>query len=313
MLPAHDRPASARFERWTVDVVVAVTDPDTLPAARAIVDGAMRAVGLACSRFDERSELRRIEARADGRPQPVSPLLRRLLAAALDVAQRTGGLVDPTVGAAMAAADAGIGAVVGTDAAGRVVLEPLAEAPRTDWTSLRLDDAGLALPAGAALDLGASAKALTADLAAERITTRMGCGALVSLGGDLATRGTSPADGWLVRVEDRPGEPAAEVALHGDGGLATSSSLHRGWRHGERWWPHVLDPASGRPADSPLRTVTVVAGDCLTANAWTTAALAAGDAGDALLDDLALSSRAVDRDGRVRRRGGWPAADRVST
>ncbi len=70
------------------------------------------------------------------------------------------------------------------------------------WGTLRL-------PAGVQLDLGATAKAFAADRAARRAQAEVGGGVLVSLGGDIATAGEAPGQGWVVRVTDWHGrEPA---------------------------------------------------------------------------------------------------------
>ena len=65
----------------------------------------------------------------------------------------------------------------------------------------------LTVPVGTALDLGATAKAYTADLAARTLARRYGTAVLVELGGDLAVAGDRP-DGWCVQVAER-GTPTA--------------------------------------------------------------------------------------------------------
>src|SRR5258708_7353670 len=72
------------------------------------------------------------------------------------------------------------------------------------------------VPAGVRLDFGATAKALTADRAAQAITARLGCGVLVNLGGDIAVAGQPPEGGWKVGVDDgvtsAPAGPGASSA-----------------------------------------------------------------------------------------------------
>ena len=63
----------------------------------------------------------------------------------------------------------------------------------------------LTVPEGVLLDLGATAKAVAADLAADVVASRTGSGVLVELGGDIATRGAHPAGGWQILVDDGPG------------------------------------------------------------------------------------------------------------
>ena len=77
--------------------------------------------------------------------------------------------------------------------------------PVPGWRSVEIDRdrrTGRALARNTALDLGATAKALAADRAATTIGTRLGCGTLVSLGGDVATAGPAPAGGFAVGIAD---------------------------------------------------------------------------------------------------------------
>ncbi|MFE3228667.1 FAD:protein FMN transferase [Nocardia sp. NPDC059228] len=185
---------------------------------------------------------------------------------------------------------------------------PVALTVRPDWTHVRLDGDLLSVPAGVLLDLGATAKALAADHCAQVVADRLGCGVLVSLGGDIATAGPGPAGGWQVLVEDRPGEPRSRIALPAGAALATSSTLRRRWWRGGSLVHHIVDPRTGLAADPVWRTVSVAAGSCLAANTAGTAAVIRGR--DALtgLRGKGFPSRLVSRDGEVITLCGWPQA-----
>src|SRR5260370_41672725 len=77
------------------------------------------------------------------------------------------------------------------------------------WRQVQFDEQSriLALPPGVRLDLGATAKAWAADRSAARLAAALGCGVLVSLGGDIAVAGETPPGGWRVRVQDVTGRP----------------------------------------------------------------------------------------------------------
>jgi thiamine biosynthesis lipoprotein len=81
----------------------------------------------------------------------------------------------------------------------------------------------------------------------------------------------------------------------------------RRWRSGEETVHHVLDPATGRPADGGWRTVSVAAATCLDANIASTAAIVRGPRAIGWLDSLGLPGRLVSDDGRVVRVAGWTA------
>jgi thiamine biosynthesis lipoprotein len=105
---------------------------------------------------------------------------------------------------------------------------------------------------------------------------------------------------------DPPGGPYALVAIR-DGGLATSSTAARRWRHGGDVLHHILDPRTARPAEPVWRTVSVAAGTCADANAASTAAVIRGRAAPGWLTRLGLPARLVDAAGAVFTVAGWPA------
>jgi FAD:protein FMN transferase len=92
-------PAEVSVRALGTTATAVVVDPRR-GACRAVLLHDLRDLDVACSRFRDDSELQLANANA-GRPTPVGELLWMALAAALEVARITGGLVDPTVGAAM--------------------------------------------------------------------------------------------------------------------------------------------------------------------------------------------------------------------
>jgi FAD:protein FMN transferase len=296
-------PVRADTAQWTVWSTVArlvVTDPAALDEAAEIVRAELAAVDAACSRFRPDSELNR--ACRSGGTTTVSPLLADLVACALDAAARTGGDVDPTVGAAMCGLgyDRDFAAVTG-----RAVAPAVRVFPVPDWRAVELRDCELTVPSGVLLDLGATAKAAAADRAAALVAVRLGVGALVALGGDIATAGPGPDGGWSVRVEDRPGDPHCTVRLPAGAALATSSTAVRTWGRPGELLHHILDPRTGRPAPTVWRTVSVAASSCVRANTLTTAAVVRGHDAPALL--TGVPARLVTPELDVLRLGGWPA------
>jgi thiamine biosynthesis lipoprotein len=287
-----------------------VTDPAALPLARRQLVRELREVDLLASRFRADSELTALNRRA-GEPTRVSRRLFRAVELAVDVARRTGGLVDPTIGRALRLAgyDRTFVAVRARDGSF------LAISHRSPgWRSIQLDPERLEIrvPAGVELDLGATAKAATADALTEAIHRITGSGVLVSLGGDVAVAGLVPADGWPVRLADHHDAPLGSagpvVAVHG-GGLATSGVAARRWpvRGGERH--HIIDPRTGGSATTPWRTVTVTGETCVDANAASTAAVVLAADAPAWLGLRGLSARLVRHDGSAVFVGDWPRAE----
>jgi thiamine biosynthesis lipoprotein ApbE len=292
-------------------VHLTVTEPGTLDAARALLEADLAALDAACSRFRPDSELARLD-QAAGQPVPVSPLLAEAVAVALRAAELTGGDVDPTVGEAIVAAgyDRDFTLVPADGPAVNLVVRAV-----PGWHQVRLDHGSrtLTMPAGVRLDLGATAKAWTADRSAARIATTLDTGVLVGLGGDISVAGPAPEGGWRIRVQDVTGHPdedpcgpATVVAITG-GGLATSSTTARRWRRGGSVLHHILDPRTGLPPAPVWRTVSVTAATCADANTASTAAIIRGDAAPGWLARLRLPARLVADSGRVETVAGWPA------
>jgi thiamine biosynthesis lipoprotein len=288
-------------------VVLALAKGEGLVPARVALERELALVDETCSRFRSDSELVRLN-RLSGRPVPVSQYLYDALGAARDAAAGTAGLVDPTVGRQLRLAgyDATFELVRRRDGA---AFRPRFEAA-AGWEALELDEGRrtVCVPVGVELDLGATAKALAADRAARAAAAAAGCGALVSLGGDVAVSGEPPGNGWAVGVADDHAGRAEETVAIVAGGVATSSTTVRRWRGGDVELHHILDPRTGRPAATRWRTATVAAGSCLDANVAATAAILLGDEAPEWLASRGLPARLVSRTGSVARVAAWPRA-----
>jgi len=313
--------ARSDWRVWSTDAAVVVERGDVVDAARAVADEVIAAVGAACDRFDPASELSRLSGEQTERGVEVSPLLADLVATALRVAERTGGSVDPTLGRELARwgydrdlgeLEAPAGTAEGSDADTDAAARPFAVSVTRrspGWRSVRLAGRILTMPASLRLDLGATAKPYAADLVAARVARDLGTGVLVSLGGDIATAGTTSAGGWEVLVQDAPADPSQQVFLPDGSAIATSSTQKRRWRHDGRDHQHILDPATGAPVVPAWRSATVAASDCVEANALSTAAIVRGRAAAPWLAGQGAAARLVDLQGRVVATGAWPAPD----
>lgn len=121
------------------------------------------------------------------------------------------------------------------------------------------------LSPGVGVDLGGLAKGWMAD----RLVDRLGDNALAELGGDLAARGAGPiGEGWPI------GFGGQTVALH-DGGAATSGTWRRRWGGVH----HLIDPRTGRPAETDLQEVEVIARTGVEAEVLAKTGLLLGSAG----------------------------------
>ena len=280
------------FAALGTTAVVAVTEKRALGEACATLVDQLERLDRACSRFRPDSELQRANARA-GTTVAVSPLLAELIEMALAAAETTGGCVDPTLGSQLRAAgyDRTFSLVRDRDSWSFAERRILSE----QWRRIELDTDRLTLraPHGIELDLGATAKAWASDRAARTIAGQIGCGVLVSLGGDIAVAGDTA---WPIRIaEDHtaPLDGPGPVVSIQSGGLATSSTTVRRWRTDAGDAHHVLDPSTGRPAASCWRTVSVAAATCLDANVAATAAIVLSASAPDWLAERQLPARLV--------------------
>lgn len=299
---------STRFAALGTTAVVAVTRPRRLAAAVAEVEAEIAEIDRTCSRFRPDSELMLLQ-RAPDRPATVSPLLAEALSVALSAAEATGGLVDPTVGAAVSAIgyDRDYDQLVPLDQP--LPCERRVPGVGTIWFDRRRRE--VRVRPGTSLDLGATGKALAVDRAVARAAKIVGCGVLVSIGGDIGTAGPAPMDGWSIGIADDHRTDADQIeqaVAISSGAIATSSTTTRTWdRAGERCH-HIVDPRRSRSAEVVWRTVTVAAGSCVAANTASTAAIVDGHRAVARLTRAGLPARLVSASGDVTSVGGWPAA-----
>jgi thiamine biosynthesis lipoprotein ApbE len=323
MVAAEAPTRTATWEAFGTTVVLRLTEPAGIAQAERLVRAELDAIDKACSRFRADSELTAVNSRA-GLRTVIGPLLEEALELSLRAAAITDGALDPTIGLDLERA--------GYDRdwsliAERGVAEQDSHSPAESvvvsarrvgrWEKVDLDRSlgAVTVPHRIGLDLGATAKAWAADRAARAAGKACDCGALVSIGGDLAFAGAAPDAGWLVRVTDdhRASLDAPGQTIRvSDGGLATSSTTTRRWRKDGAQMHHIIDPLTGNPADSPWRTVSVAAETCADANIAATATLAKADAGTEWLRESGLPARLVDHEGSVLTLGEWPQASEES-
>ena len=113
------------------------------------------------------------------------------------------------------------------------------------------------------IDLGAVGKGFTGDLLAEKIKENSVKSALINLGGNVQTIGTKP-DGsdWKVGITSPYGEGNFAVLEISDKAIVTSGGYER-YFIGEdgRQYHHILNPETGKPAESGLISVSVIASE----------------------------------------------------
>jgi thiamine biosynthesis lipoprotein len=178
----------------------------------------------------------------------------------------------------------------------------------TDYRQLHLDPArGVAtkrLP-GLQADLGGIAKGYGVDRAALVLQAQGLANYMVEVGGEVRTAGHN-AQGrpWQIGIEEPDAVPQRArlvVPLSGRA-MATSGDYRIYFEQGGRRYSHEIDPQSGEPIVHGLASVTVVAPECMQADAWATALIVMGpDKGLALARRHGIAAHFIvrGRDGRL--------------
>jgi thiamine biosynthesis lipoprotein len=272
----------------TIELLLDAEDGEQAQSALRAVEEEFERLEAMLSRFRPDSELSRLNR--DGQIL-APPDLERVVGLALEAREQTAGRFDPTVFdalaragydrsfeqvAAEAAAEAGEDSLEGASCGGRVTIDP--------------ETARLEIEPGFRIDLGGIGKGYAVDRAIEILAVEGPC--LVNAGGDLAVRGDRP---WPVGVEDGP---TLELTR---GAIATSGRDRRHWRRGSEERHHLIDPATGRPAETDLIRVTVVAPSAVEADVLAKTLFLSGEREAAAAGVPALL---VCADGRKRLVGG---------
>jgi thiamine biosynthesis lipoprotein len=281
---------------------VATQNPSDEADALDVVHRWIVAFDRAANRFRPDSELSVINS-GEGGTFELSPLLHRCFQSARRASDLTQALCDPTILNALEA----LGYDRDYDEMMREgALRRSTSAPAPGPMSWRVDPVEnlLSVQPGVRFDLGASAKALFADIVLDEISSRGG--ALVEIGGDVALRGSGPEGPWVIGVATSlhisGQEPRISLA---DGALATSSRTTRSWSLENDTVNHIIDPRTGQCANGPYVVSTVAAADCVSANALSTAALLWNDDAPLHLVESGAAARLVREDGTIELVGGW--------
>lgn len=296
--------------------------PAGLALLKQRVDDRLAEINRRMSTYDPESELSRFNASRSDEWFAVSSETATVVAAALDIAQRSDGTFDPTVGPLVnlwGFGPANRKGALPTD-------EQLAKARarvgyskvevRRDPPALRKTNPRIYL------DLSAIAKGYAADAIAEMLTGHSNeetgveepgvervpsvDSVMVEIGGEIRTIGTKASgDPWRLGIE-RPDDTSRIVShvleVRGSEAIATSGDYRNFYERDGQRFSHTIDPATGRPVTHQLATVTIRTPTCMEADALATALSVMGPKkGLAWAEQQGIAALLVDRtDGGFR-------------
>ncbi len=274
------------------------------PQVRSSIDALLERVDRSMSGYRPDSEISRFNAAASTQWIEVSAELAGLIAAALQVGERSGGVLDITVAPLVnlwGFGAAGPRTGVPTQQEVERVLEHVGLrklAARESPPALRKDDPLLSV------DLNAVAPGYAVDLLSEELIRLGLIDFMIDIGGEVRVRGRNAQGGvWRIAVErpiDSEPEPYAILQLP-DLAVTTSGEYrHYDIREGQRY-SHTIDPRTGRPVEHDLAAVVVVSSTALQADAWAIALNVLGEqAGAALAEQQQIPALFI-----ARRGGRW--------
>jgi len=132
------------------------------------------------------------------------------------------------------------------------------------------------------LDFNAIAPGYTVDILAAFLESKGIQHYLVELGGEVRSKGKKlDGSAWTLGIEQPEEAPSEGARLNstiqpGDHALATSGNYKNFYLEGGKKYSHILDPSTGYPAKNSLLSATVIATDCITADAYATAFMIMG-------------------------------------
>ncbi|MBK9037380.1 MAG: FAD:protein FMN transferase [Myxococcales bacterium] len=242
-------------------------------------DGAARAAKAVFAEFDRLdammttwtpdSEISRINAAAgSGKAVKVSAEAFAVIARAVDVSRASHGVFDITVGAY-----AGLWKFdEDMDGSLPALADVLKRKKLVNWKDIVLDRKQRAVRlkrAGMKITLGGIAKGYAVDKAAAVLEAAGFTNFIVQAGGDMYVSGSKDATPWVVGIRDPrgPRDQSFAVAPIRDHAFSTSGDYERGFVKDGVRYHHILDPRTAQPARAS-RSVTIMAVDAFTADAW---------------------------------------------
>lgn len=223
------------------------------------------------STTDEDSEIYAAN-HSGGLPVTVSGDTAQLLERALALCGDTGGALDVTIYPVVRTWGFTTGEY---QVPGENALASLLE--RVDYARVSLENGVLTVPDGMEIDLGSVAKGYTGDRIIETFRQAGVTSAYINLGGNVQTLGAK-TDGtpWRMAIQDPYGDGYAGVVEVENKAVITSGGYERYFEEdGVRYW-HIIDPATGRPAQSGLISVTIVTDSGVMGDALSTALFVMG-------------------------------------
>jgi thiamine biosynthesis lipoprotein len=244
---------------------------------REAIDSILLVIDRSMSLWVQSSTIYRLNA---GDTVQLDQHFKNVLAASIAMSKKTDGAFDITIAPLVKAWGFGPDERLQLDSAKVDSLLAL-----VGYTRLKFDGSNLTMPKGMQLDMNAIAQGYTVDVLSSFLESKGILNYLVEVGGEVRARGKNATEQvWSVGV-DKPNENfnpenRFQVIVSLDSAaLATSGNYRKFWVDENTGikYAHTINPKTGYPVKSKLLSATVVAPDCMTADAWATACMVVGE------------------------------------
>jgi thiamine biosynthesis lipoprotein len=286
MIRRMDPVKTERMDGVAMDTVIRLTASaaKSRPEIRRILEDTyslIKSEDKILSMHNPDSETSAIGAASGREPVRVSGATYAALAAALAVADLTDGAFDPTVGPVSVLWQKYLDD--GKIPPDEEIQSALA---KVGYAGLKLSAPDSAFLGGdGALDMGGVAKGYVSASARNLLRSAGITSALIDLGGNVVAmggrveKGRTEREPWVIGVQhpSKPrGAPICVIRLH-EGSVITAGDYERFWNVGGHRYTHIIDPATGRPLEGTLRSVTIVSDDPAQGDALSTAFMVMGE------------------------------------
>ena len=280
--------------------------PEKLTAIKTTVDGSLQRVNELMSTYLEDSDISKFNRSDSTDWQSVDSETAKVVARALEISELTEGAFDPTVGPAVNAWNFGpnrkeqpsvpsekkIGEL--KSIVGYQTIEVRSEPP-----SIRKQNPKVQI------DLSAIAKGYAVDRVGESLSELGYQNYMVVVGGEVTTRGERSSGGpWNVAIEkpdasllhETPDKRQDRVIKLSNKAVATSGDYRNFYEFEGKRYSHTIDPKTCQPVEHDMAIASVIADDCMTADALATAVMVLGqEKGAAICEKLGFPLLTIER------------------
>lgn len=243
------------------------------------IEATLAAVNGAMSNWDEGSEISRFNQARTTEPVAISPALARVMARADEIHALSGGKFDVTLAPLIDLWGFGPRKPDDPVPSATEIAAALAHVGQARLLTLEGETLAKADPE-VTVNLSAIAKGYGTDAVAETLRARGIERYMVEIGGDLVAAGKNEKGApWQIGIDSPGGSDAAVemIVPVSNLGMATSGDYRKFFEVGGVRYSHLIDPTTGRPITHRAASVTVLAGDGMTADALATAMMVLGE------------------------------------